>query len=263
MSIMGYKNRRTAHALSAIGIVRGAKLADNAAKEKYELGMQLPQASSIAPSSSEKMMNKPFAIDIDDVLGHMSAVLHPALNTHTNQQLKISDWHRFDIYKLYGISLDSFLGCIIENELLSKMPPCEGAKEALDALKMAGADVVLITSRGYYPNADQVTADWLDRLGMAYDDLIVVPEGTSKGEIAKSRYPRGFSVMVDDHAANLDSMKEHGLVGQTILVDRPWNKHRDDYRFGINRFNSLSCYVNALKAESVPQRKSDLCTLAM
>jgi hypothetical protein len=38
------------------------------------------------------MQKKPYAIDIDDVLGSLSALLNPALNKRFNRNIPLSAW---------------------------------------------------------------------------------------------------------------------------------------------------------------------------
>lgn len=204
---------------------------------------------------------KPYAVDIDDVIGALSVVMNPVLNARFNKQIGIDQWTSFSLSSLYGISLKDFLDCIIEERLLERMPVIPGAVSALRSLKETGADVVLITSRGYHPSATDVTRNWLEEISAPYDDLIIVPEGMSKGEIAKSRYPGGFGAMFDDYANNLDSMKEHGLVRKTVLINKPWNQSRDDYRHGINRFDSLQDYVEHQRRQVMDRVTINECAL--
>lgn len=201
-------------------------------------------------------MQKPFAVDIDDVLGYLGQLLNASLNTMTDRSVPFEHWSHFRFFEFYGIGVEQFLNHIIDEQLLTTMLPCEGAQQALAAIQQAGSDVVLITARGYHPQAEAVTLEWLDRHGMPFDDLIVVPEGQSKGEVAKRHYPKGFSVMIDDNASNLDSMKSFGLVQQTVLVDQPWNRSRVDYRHGVNRFSGLHQFIESLKKDCVAQRSS-------
>jgi 5'(3')-deoxyribonucleotidase len=191
-------------------------------------------------------MLKPFAIDLDDVIGPLSAVLCPALNKLSGISMSVSDWHRYDIYNHYGVGYDKFIECIIRNQLLANMPICPTAVDALKAIRDSGRRVVVMTSRGYHPGAREITHDWLACNGAVIDDLIIVPDGMSKGATARLHYPQGFEVMIDDHATNLDSMVEHEMALSTVLIDRPWNKYREDYLFGENRFENLGAYVSSL-----------------
>lgn len=184
-------------------------------------------------------MKKPYAIDIDDVLGSLSQLLNPALNKRFNRAIPLSGWHTFNITSLYDISLEQFLDVIVEQSLLSAIAPYPGVKEALRRVRAAGHAVVLITSRGYHPGAYEITQAWLNKHDLYFDHLIVVPEGLSKAQAAIGAYPDGFELMADDYPPNLDKMKEAGLVKTILLIDQPWNQDREDLVLGKNRFRSL------------------------
>ncbi|KQN62806.1 5' nucleotidase, NT5C type [Pseudomonas sp. Leaf58] len=189
-------------------------------------------------------MKKPFAIDVDDVLGNLSEVMNPVLNRRFNKQIPVAAWSTFNISGLYGITVEQFLEVIIEEKLLEQMQPYPGVKEALRRIKTSGRDVVLVTSRGYHPVGQKLTETWLNQHDLYSDGLIIVPEGLSKAQAVVGRYPKGFEIMVDDYPPNLDKMKAAGLVDEVYLIDKPWNQDRPEFVMGHNRFLSL---VDALR----------------
>ena len=188
-------------------------------------------------------MKKPFAIDVDDVLGNLSDVMNPVLNRRFNKQIPVEAWSTFDISGLYGITVEQFLEVIIEEKILEQMRPYPGVKEALRRIKTSGRDAVLVTSRGYHPTGQALTERWLNQDDLYCDDLIIVPEGLSKAQAVVGRYPDGFEIMVDDYPPNLDKMKAAGLVDTVYLIDKPWNQDRPDFVMGRNRFRT---FVDAL-----------------
>lgn len=190
---------------------------------------------------------KPFAVDIDDVIGDLKNALYSSLSRRFPQVQPPENWTSFNIAGLYGITIEEFLDAIIEDELLSSIPLAEGALEALNALKDSGRPIVLITSRGYHPDGYAVTKAWLEHLGVPFHDLLIVPEGSTKAQAAATKYPNGFLYMMDDYPKNLDDMKAAGLVSHTILIDQPWNQDRQDFKQGVSRFDSLLSFVQQLK----------------
>lgn len=199
-------------------------------------------------------MSKPYAIDVDDVLGALSSVLAPELNRISGKELEVSQWHTFNCEELYGIGQDALLNCIIENDLLTVMAPVPGASESMQRLQEAGKRLVLVTARGYHPQALSVTEQWLNTHHIPFDDLIIVPEGMSKGQCTQALYPKGFALMVDDHATNLDSMNDAKMADRTILIDRPWNQHRDDYVLGSQRFTGMDHFTRLYLQLQAPSR---------
>ncbi|WP_338924214.1 hypothetical protein V0M98_39020 (plasmid) [Pseudomonas silesiensis] len=191
---------------------------------------------------------KPIAIDVDDVIAELKHALYASLKKRYPNVEEPSQWSRFDIHVRYGIPIKEFLSIILEDNLLATIPMVRGALKAMHALKDSGRPLVLITSRGYAPPA--ITNAWLNAQGAPYDDLIIVPEGKTKAEAAITRYPEGFLYMIDDYPKNLDDMKSAGLVKNTVLIDQPWNQHRQDYRAGVSRFDSLESFVMSLQREN-------------
>lgn len=194
------------------------------------------------------------AIDIDDVLGSLSAVLNPALNQAFNRNIPVESWLSFCMFPLYDITIEQFFDVIINQNLLNKMLPYPDTRRALQRLRDEGYKVVLITSRGYHPDALELTLAWLKAHDLPFHDLIVKPEGITKAQAAKIKYPDGFVFIVDDFDSNLDHMKEDGMARESILIDQPWNRTRADYQFGKNRFKSLGQFVEKLlEHENVAQ----------
>jgi len=204
------------------------------------------------------MQKKPYAIDIDDVLGSLSALLNPALNKRFNRNIPLSAWSTFNVTSLYDITLEEFFEVIEGEQLISKIKPYPGVQAALKRLRAAAHPIVLITSRGYHSDGYQLTERWLNQNNFFYDHLIVVPEGLSKAQAAIGYYPGGFEAMVDDYPPNLDKMKEAGLVTRTALIDQPWNQDRADFVLHKNRFKSL---VDFLLKELVPAEDSELAAV--
>lgn len=186
------------------------------------------------------------AIDIDDVLGSFSAVLNPALNKTFKRDIPVESWLNFNMTPLYDINSEQFFDVIISQGLLSQMLPYADTRQALQRLKDAGYAIVLITSRGYHPQALELTKAWLAEHRLPYLDLIIKPEGITKAEASRLAYPKGFEFMVDDFPANLDHMGQAGMAKHLVLIDQPWNRDRIDYKNGNNRFSSLGQYVETL-----------------
>lgn len=181
---------------------------------------------------------KPFAIDIDDVLADLSPGLYASLKKRYPEITPVSDWSTYSFIDRFGISHDDFLQHIIDDNLLSGISPIAGAADAMKDLKRAGAKLVMITSRGYHPDAFSVTEQWLRKHDVPCDDLIIVPAGQTKDQASKHLYPKGFHLMMDDHAKNLIDMKRAGLIDNQALINMPWNQSFTQYRHGKERFNT-------------------------
>lgn len=179
---------------------------------------------------------KPFAIDIDDVLADLSTGLYASLKKRYPDITPVSDWSTYSFIDRFNISQEDFLQHIIDDKLLSTIRPIPSAPQAMRQLKRAGVKLVMITSRGYHPDAFSLTEAWLSKHDIPCDDLIIVPAGHTKDQAAKGLYPKGFHVMMDDHAKNLIDMKKAGLIDNDALINMPWNQSFSQYRLGKERF---------------------------
>lgn len=205
------------------------------------------------------MKHLPIAVDLDDVVVVFGHTLHAAAEKAGLNPPKFEDWYTYNLCTLLNINLEQFYSLIIRSEVLKNAPVVKGAKAALEQLKASGHQLVMITSRGYHPDAYAITMGWLKLHGIPCDELIVVPEGMTKPEAVALKYPNGFSYMIDDYQKNLADMKAAGMVQRTVLVDKPWNKALTEYRMGVNRFESLATFVESLKVEVCPpsQRRQE------
>lgn len=198
---------------------------------------------------------KPFAIDIDDVLADLSSDLYLSLKKRYPEVTPVSDWSTYSFISRFNISQDDFLQHIIDDNLLTTIAPIEGAAAAMRDLKRAGAKLVMITSRGYHPNAYSVTERWLSKHSIPCDDLIIVPSGQTKDQASKKRYPKGFHIMLDDHAKNLIDMDKAGMIDRAALIDMPWNKSFSDFIMGESRFETARHAARkAIKELSLTQK---------
>ena len=66
------------------------------------------------------------------------------------------------------------------------------------------------------PKADAVTREWLDQIGMPYDDL-----HCSYDKISRC-VELGIDVLIDDSPVNLARARDAGIVAATIV--HPWNR---------------------------------------
>lgn len=190
---------------------------------------------------------KPFAVDIDDVIALFAQAIYPAMTSRYQNVKPVAEWHSFRFSDVNNIPYDAFIQAMIDDDLLSNCHPVTSAIEAMKQIHASGTPIVLITARGYHAQAYALTAAWLAKHDIPYDDLIIVPKGLNKAEASKDKYPKGFIYMIDDNPDNLDDMREAGLVTNTILIDQPWNQDRKDFKIGASRFKSLWDFVQSLK----------------
>ncbi len=113
---------------------------------------------------------------------------------------------------------DEVVACIEEthsNENILAAEPYPGAVETVSEWHKAGHWIHITSHRRDY--AHEATGQWLERIGMPYDDLHCSFDKVSRC------VELGIHVLVDDSPVNLEDAKRVGIVGATLT--HPWNEH--------------------------------------
>ena len=126
----------------------------------------------------------------------------------------------YDEQREWGTTLlprDAVVACIEEshsNDNILAAAPYPGAVETVSEWHTAGHWIHITSHRHGY--ARDATAQWLDRIGMPYDDLHCSFDKVSRC------VELGIDVLVDDSPVNLIKAKDAGIVGATLI--HPWNE---------------------------------------
>lgn len=119
------------------------------------------------------------------------------------------------------------------------MPAYPGAAELTRAIRSAGAEVWICTTRPYLrlDNVDPDTQEWLRRNQIEYDAVLFDPaheeDGTKYHELARQAGAR-VAAVVDDLPEMIEASYKAGLCHYpahgAILRDQPYNRHYDNWR---------------------------------
>jgi uncharacterized protein len=154
------------------------------------------------------------AIDIDSTLHHYWDQLSDAAQRRFGIALPYED------QVTWGITLlrpEQVRACVRETHSEEKVlaaEPYPGAVEAVQGWHEAGHFIHVTSHRA--TSSQQVTEQWLDRIGLAYDELYC-----SMDKIARCR-EIGIDVLIDDSPANLQAALDAGITAATLL--HPWNR---------------------------------------
>jgi len=137
-------------------------------------------------------------------------------------------------------------------DIYREMRPKDQAVEVMRQLKDEH-ELVLITSRNQkFPEVEQVTLEWLERYGIAYDGLILNATPNkhffSKLGVCKEQ---GIEIMIEDHH---DLIMELAQAFPVIVFDYPYNRHinaQNVYRVThwqevLERINQLAAKRSAI-----------------
>jgi FMN phosphatase YigB (HAD superfamily) len=92
--------------------------------------------------------------------------------------------------------------------------PYPGAVEVVSAWHEAGNTVHVMSHRT--PGAHDATAEWLERIGLAYDELYCLEDKVAHAQEI------GIELLVDDSPVNLLAAVEAGIRTATLV--HPWNR---------------------------------------
>src|SRR3954470_6022238 len=154
------------------------------------------------------------AIDIDSTLHHYWDVLSEAAQRRFGIDLPYEEQFDWGITRLRPEQLQV---CIDETHCDTAIlagDPYPGAVETVRAWHEEGHFIHVTSHRAEGCHA--ATAQWLDRIGMPYDDLYCSYDKVSRC------VELGIDVLVDDSPINIARALEHGIVAATIV--HPWNR---------------------------------------
>lgn len=182
-----------------------------------------PQSFYVPPGDSPVCI-----FDVDDVIANLSQLLRPALNLATGLRLSINEWTTYDLSRLYPMSMEDILDLMARQRLLERAEPLPGTVHWIRHLHAQGARIHFATARGFHPKGKAITETWMECHRIPFHSVIVTEQGESKADAC--RHLGRVAMMVEDYDRHLDVAEASGRFDQLLLVDKPWNRHRADYR---------------------------------
>lgn len=187
--------------------------------------------------------------DLDDVVAHLRTPMAQVVSDFSGIQIDWRDWDSWSHFEKFGMSLSQFLTSLVDQEVLQRCQPDEGAVEAIAMLRSEGLGIAVVTARSYHPKAQEITTAWLAMHGIEVDHLEIVLPSQTKNE-ALMGIPN-LVAYIDDHPGHLSSISEVKPELPVFLMDRPWN--RADDRF--ERLHHITDYADrALELAESAQR---------
>ena len=154
------------------------------------------------------------AIDIDSTLHHYWDTFSAAAKRRFGVDLPYDDQRSWSVHLLKP---EQVRACVAEthaDEHVLAAEPYPGAVDAVTRWHAAGHYIHITSHRA--TTAHGVTARWLERIGLPYDDL-----HCSYDKIARAR-EIGIDVLIDDSPVNIVRAIDAGIVAATLT--HPWNR---------------------------------------
>jgi hypothetical protein len=154
------------------------------------------------------------ALDVDSTLHDYWPLFRRVVNERHGLDLP------YEEQREWGTTLlprDDVVACIEEthsDENILAAEPYPGAVETVAEWHKEGHWIHVTSHRRSH--AAVATAEWLERIGMPYDDLHCSFDKVSRC------VELGIDVLVDDSPVNLIKAKKVGIVGATLI--HPWNE---------------------------------------
>jgi hypothetical protein len=155
------------------------------------------------------------ALDVDSTIHHYWDVLQRVVRDRYGIDLPYEEQRSWDIT---AIERDALVHCVEEthsDENIAAGVPYPGVVETVSDWHARGHWIHVTSHRR--PGAARATAQWLEAIGMPFDDL-----NCSFDKVSRC-VELGIDVLVDDSPVNLMRAREAGIVPATIL--HPWNEH--------------------------------------
>lgn len=189
-------------------------------------------------------MTKTVIFDIDDTSANLKTRLEGIYRRATgDNSISWTHWSDYNAKDRYGITSDELGELFIEDNTLALIEPHEGIAEVTAALKERGYNIEFVTARAWCPNAYEITKDWLDRHGITYDGITIVPLFQCKEK--STRHIDNIELFIDDRLDHCQAMVNSGRVKKALLFAQPWNSNYAASRDrNIERISSLYEIIN-------------------
>lgn len=181
------------------------------------------------------------ALDIDSTLHHYWDLLQRIARERHGVELPYEEQLDWGITVL---EREALKGCVEETHSDANIAagvPYPGAVEAVRRWHAAGHWIHVTSHRRV--EAAPATADWLDAIGMPYDDL-----HCSWDKITRC-VELDVDLLVDDSPINIARAREHGMLAATIV--HPWNEQLldQDGVVGARDWDELAARVDPILAQ--------------
>lgn len=161
--------------------------------------------------------------DCDDVLANMREPLSHVVSTVTNRFAHWSEWEEWGAcVDDYDITFYDIIPHILKHNILEQLVPDPDAVEVTSKLQELGFEIVIVTARGFHPNAQAMTTDWLHRHDIKHDRVLITDPHTPKSNVIELLGP--VEIYIDDNSDHIrDVIQLCNNVNTTVIRSMPWN----------------------------------------
>lgn len=154
------------------------------------------------------------AVDVDSTLHHYWDVLSEVSMRRFGVDLPYDEQFTWGITRLRPDQLELCIAETHSRERILAGRPYPGAADTVKGWREAGHFIHVTSHRDRA--CAQATAEWLDRIGVPYDDL-----HCSYDKVARC-VELDIDILIDDSPENISAAIDRGMAAATIL--HPWNR---------------------------------------
>lgn len=160
-------------------------------------------------------------LDLDDTLINFREPMCQLLNKLTDKGIHWKEWNCYGVGDFYDMTGEEFCEYIVEHEILQNLEPHEETRGLLTELHNRNYNIVIISARGFHPNADKVTRDWFAKYDLPLDELYISTHGNRKIDSVKEH--ENIILTLDDNVQHCEDFIASGKPQHVLLYDMPWN----------------------------------------
>ena len=173
--------------------------------------------------------------DVDDVVCNFRDSLYESF-LKLNKDIHWNNWKEYNHVTIYNLSDEKSLHKhMIEHRVLENAILEEHAYTVLQDLKDSGFSIGFLTARGWHPDGEKITQDFINKYNLPVDKLVISGYHKDKKSFHINKFDGGIEYYIDDSIHHIKDFVDSNV--NAVLLDRPWNKNSYlDRVFNLNEF---------------------------
>lgn len=160
--------------------------------------------------------------DVDDVVCNFRDSLYESF-LKLGKDIHWSNWKEYNHVTIYNLTSESSLhNHMITHNVLESAKLETGASAVLQELKDMGFFLGFLTARGWHPNGEKITQDFINKYKLPIDKLVISGYHKDKKSFHIDKFEGGIEYYIDDSVHHIKDFVDNNV--NAILLDRPWNK---------------------------------------
>lgn len=186
--------------------------------------------------------------DMDDVLTDFATSSYETMVALGYPDIPVSAWPNYNINDIYGLpSHLEFIQIMIEQQILQKSKVKEHALDTLLAFKEKGFHIGILTARGWHPEAQKITNEYVIKNELPVDKIVIAGHHTQGKLFYASQFLEDGEIFcyVDDSPKHIRDFSDAGIYAK--LLRTSWISDQEAH--GLEQVHSILDYKNTVFSE--------------